>query len=248
MSNIINVEQPPKSSVVYVVFAVDQERVYILSRSVNMLYHVLKSQLEDGIDEPLSNDFYKNWTWQHGDDQDGFFDGVPADSLLNQISNGKSCPTLFDFDSPSKEANCIIVPFERIDMEDDLLHSLFDGNVPSLDDIKNEYSNLSPALNNSFGVSISKHVSKFIFVKIDQLAWFGNFQSKYGKTYVETLLSGPMKKNDLKLVKKIAVNIVRAAVAAPPLHGNEIAKKIRDIIIDQSVNWPIVMQKHVIVE
>jgi hypothetical protein len=248
MSNLITVEKPPKSSVVYVVYALDQERVYILSRSVNMLYYVLKSQLEDGSYEPLSNDFYKNWTWQKGDDQKGFFDGVPAHSLLNQISYGKSRPTLFECASPNKLANCTIVPYERIEIDYDILLSLFDDNVPSLDNIKSEYSNLSRAPGSSFGLSISKYVSKFIFVKIDHLAWFGNFEKKYGKTFVETMLSGPMKKDDLKLVKKIAVNIVRAAVAAPPKHGNEISKKIRDIIIEKSVNWQIVMQKHVIVE
>jgi hypothetical protein len=248
MSNLINVEQPPKSSVVYVVFAVDQKRVYILSRSVNMLYHIVKDQLEDGSDAPLSDEFYNNWTWQRGDDHGGFFDGVPAHSLLNQLSYEKSWPTLFDFGFPSEEVNCIIVPYQRFEIEDDLLDSLFDGKVPSLENVKNEYSNLSPAPGNSIGISISKYVSKFIFVKIDQLAWYGNFQSKYGKTYVNTMLSGPMKKNDLKLVKKIAVNIVRAAVAAPPIHGNEIPEKIRDIIIEQSVNWQIVIQKHVIVE
>jgi hypothetical protein len=256
MSNSINIQQPPKSSVVYVVYAVDQKKVYILSRSVNMLYYVLKSQFEDVSDAPLSNDFYKNWTWQRGDDHGGFFDGVPADSLLDQISNGKSQPTLFDCDptlfdcaDPNKEAtNCIIFPYERIDMEDDLLHSLFGDKVPSLVDIKSEYSNLSPALNNSFGVSISKYVSNFIFVKIDQLAWYGSYEAKFGKTYTETLLSGPMKKDDLKLVKKFAINIVRAAVDAPPKHGNEISKKIRDIIIEKSFNWQIVTQKHVIVE
>jgi hypothetical protein len=257
MSKFINVQQPPKSSVVYVVYAVDQKKVYILSRSVNMLYHVLKSQFEDDSDPPLSNEFYMKWTWQHGDDHGGFFDGVPPDSLLDLI-NGKSRPTLFDrgptffdcADHSNEATNCIIVPYQRIDMEDDLIHSLFDGNgnIPSLDDIKNEYSNLSPALNNSFGVSIPKYVSNFIFVKIDQLAWYGSYEVKYGKAYVETMLSGPMKKDDLKLVKKMAVNIVRAAVDAPPKHGNEISKEIRDIIIDKSVNWQIVMKKHVIIE
>ena len=121
---------------------------------------------------------------------------MPADSLLNQISNGKSPPILLECASSSKEANSIIVPYDRIDIEDDMLHSLFDGKVPSLEDIKNEYSNLSGSY--SIGVSIPRYVSKFIFVKIDQLAWFGDFETKYGKTYVETLLSGPMKKNDLK--------------------------------------------------
>jgi hypothetical protein len=33
MSKFINVQQPPKSSVVYVVYAVDQKKVYILSSS-----------------------------------------------------------------------------------------------------------------------------------------------------------------------------------------------------------------------
>ena len=62
MSKFINF-QPPKSSVVYVVYAVGQKRVYILSRSVNMIYHVLKSQVGDGNDSSLLYDFYNNWTW-----------------------------------------------------------------------------------------------------------------------------------------------------------------------------------------
>ena len=127
-----------------------------------------------------------------------------------------------------------------------MLYSLFDGKVPSLEDIKTEYSNLSPG--SSIGVSIPIHVSNFIFVKIDQLAWFGDFETKYGKTYVETMLSGPMKKDDIKLVKKIAVKIVRAVVAAPVINGNEITQEIRDIISLRSVDWPIIIRKHVIIE
>ena len=57
-----------------------------------------------------------------------------------------------------------------------------------------------------------------------------------------------MKKDDLKLVKKIALNIVRAAIAAPAIHGNEITKEIYDIIIVKSVNWPTIIQEHVIIE
>ena len=240
MCKFIN-SQPPKSSVVYVVYAVDQKRVYILSRSVNMLYHVLKSQEEDD-----NLDFSNTWTWQHGDDHGGFFDGVPADSLLNQITYGVSRPILIDYASLNEEANSIIVPYIRIDIEDDMLYSLFDGKVPSLEDIKTEYSNLSPG--SSIGVSIPNHVSNFIFVKIDQLAWFGDFETKYGKTYVETMLSGPMKKDEIKLVKEIAVKIVRAVVAAPAINGNEITQEIRDIIILRSVDWPIIIRKHVIIE
>ena len=240
MCKFIN-SQPPKSSVVYVVYAVDQKRVYILSRSVNMLYHVLKSQEEDD-----DLDFSNTWTWQHGDDHSGFFDGVPAYSLLNQITYRRSRPILIDYASLNEEANSIIVPYTRIDIEDDMLHSLFDGKVPSLQDIKNEYSNLSAG--NSIGVSFPIHVSNFIFVKIDQLAWFGDFESKYGKTYVETMLSGPMKKDEIQLVKKIAVKIVRAVVAAPVINGNEITQEIRDIISLRSVDWPIIIRKHVIIE
>ena len=247
MSYFINsIEQPPKSSVVYVVYAVDQKRIYILSRSVNMMYYVLKSQMKEGDNSQLLDKIYNNWTWQKGDDMGGFFDGVPANSLLNQISHGNSWPILLDRAAPNNEANSIIVPYERIEIDNETLYSLFDGKVPSLEDIKTEYSNLSPG--SSIGVSIPKYVSKFIFVKIDHLAWFGQFEMKYGKTYVETMLSGPMKKDDIKLVKKIAVKIVRAVVAAPVINGNEITQEIRDIISLRSVDWPIIIRKHVIIE
>jgi hypothetical protein len=243
---INSIEQPPKSSVVYVVYAVDQKRIYILSRSVNMMYYVLKSQLEDGSYEPLSNDFYKNWTWQKGDDQGGFFDGVPADVLLNQITHGNSLPILLDYNAPSTEANSIIIPYDRIDIDNDNLQSLFDGKVPSLEDIQFEYTNMTKC--STIGISIPKHQSMFVFVKIDQLVFFREYERKHGRLFVETMLSGPMRQNDLDLVRSIAVRIVNAAVVGAVIDGVDITQEVHDIIITRSVNWPTIMQNHVIVE
>ncbi len=96
---------------------------------------------------------YNSWTWQKGDNQEGFFDGVPADVLLNQINHGNSLLILLDYRSPSTEANSIIIPYERIDIDDDSLQLLFDGNVPLLEDIQVEYTNMTRC--STIGVTIT---------------------------------------------------------------------------------------------
>ena len=245
-SFIQSIKKAPMSTSVYVVYAIDQRKIYVISRSVNMIYHVLKSQLEDGNVTSLLYSSYNSWTWQKGDDHGGFFDGVPADVLLNQISHGNSLPILLDCNAPSTEANSIINPYDRIDIDNDYLQSLFNGNVPSLEDIQVEYTNMTKC--STIGVSIPMHQSMFVFVKIDQLVFFREYERKHGKLFVETMLSGPMKQDDLDLVRSIAVRIVNAAVVGAVIDGVDITQEVHDIIITRSVNWPTIMQKHVIVE
>jgi hypothetical protein len=62
------------------------------------------------------------------------------------------------------------------------------------------------------------------------------------------MLSGPMRQNDLVLVRSIAVRIVNAAVVGAVIDGVDITQEVHDIIITRSVNWPTIMQNHVIVE
>jgi hypothetical protein len=71
-------ENLPFSSSVFVVYAVSQQRIHIVSRNVNSLYCVVKSQLENE-DELMAenaahlNKLFDSWTWQQGDDQSVFF-------------------------------------------------------------------------------------------------------------------------------------------------------------------------------
>ena len=80
------------------------------------------------------------------------------------------------------------------------------------------------------------------------MAFFREYEGKHGKLFVETMLSGPMKQDDLDLVRSIAVRIVKAAVVGAVTNGDKITQEVHDIIIERSVNWPITMQEHVIVE
>jgi hypothetical protein len=70
-------EHLPISSSVYVVYATRQQRIHIVSRSVNSLYCVVKSQLEIeselmADDSAHLNQLFNSWTWQQGDDQSGY--------------------------------------------------------------------------------------------------------------------------------------------------------------------------------
>ena len=57
-----------------------------------------------------------------------------------------------------------------------------------------------------------------------------------------------MRQDDLDLVRSIAVRIVNAAVVGAVIDGVDITQEVHDIIITRSVNWPTIMQNHVIVE
>jgi len=105
----------PLSSSVYVVYATRQQRIHIVSSSVNSLYCVVKSQLEFeselmAVDSAHLNQLFNSRTWLQGYDQDGFFDGVPAGSLLHQVTAGYLAPIILDFSKPTAGANTLIVP------------------------------------------------------------------------------------------------------------------------------------------
>ncbi len=171
---------------------------------------------------------------------------MPADVLLNQISHGNSLPILLDYCSPSTKANSIIIPYKRIYIDNDSLQLLFDGNAPLLEDIQVEYTNMTRC--STIGVSITIDQSMFVFVKIDHLSFFLEYERKHGKLFVEIIISGPMQQDNLDLVQSIAVRIVKAAFVGAVTNGDKITQKVHDIIIERSVNWPITMQENVIVE
>ena len=62
---------------VYVVYAVRQQRIHVVSRNVYSLYCVVKSQLENkdelmAEDAAHLNQLFDSWTWQQGDHQSVF--------------------------------------------------------------------------------------------------------------------------------------------------------------------------------
>ncbi len=128
------------SSSVYVVYAIRQQRIHLVSRNVNSHYCVVKSQREIlhdlmAEDAALFNQLFNSWTWQQGDDQSGFFDGVPAESILSKVTSGNIRPVIFDFLHPNAGANAAIVPYEHLDLKDTTLETLFRSHpVPTLHD------------------------------------------------------------------------------------------------------------------
>ena len=133
----------------------------------------MKSQLENE-DELMSKDaahlnkLFDSWTWQQGDDQSGFFDGVPADTLLNTVMLGSSRPVIFDLLHPNTGANAIIVPYECLQLNDSTIQSLFGSHpVPTLKETN--FGDLLLDMQHPLGVSIPIYPSEFIFVKIGML-------------------------------------------------------------------------------
>jgi hypothetical protein len=244
-------QQLPISSSVYVVYATRQQRIHIVSRSVNSLYCVVKLQLEIeselmADDSAHLNQLFNSWTWQQGDDQSGFFDGVPAGSLLCQVTAGNSAPIILDFSQPTAVANTLIVPYERLDLNHSTLQTLFDNHqVPTL--VDTNFGDLLLTRGNTLGVSIPTNPSEYIFVKIDQLACINEHEFTNGSFFMETLLTGPLNQIELDAVRIIAVDIVRAA-AASEHHGPPLTQKMKDIIVSYALSWPVVMHEHVIVE
>jgi hypothetical protein len=137
------------------------------------LYCVVKSQLENE-DELMAKDaahlnkLFDSWTWQQGDDQSGFFDGVSADTLLNTVMLGSSRPVIFDLLHPNTGANTLIVPYEHLQLNDRTMPKLFGSHpVPTVN--KTNFGDLLLTMQHPLGVSIPIHRSEFIFVKIDIL-------------------------------------------------------------------------------
>ena len=198
-------------------------------------------------DEAHLNQLFNGWTWQQGDDQSGFFDGVPADSLLNQVTAGNSAPIIFDFSHPNAGANTLIVLYERLELNHSTLQTLFGSHpVPTLHDTN--FGDLLLTMQHPLGVSIPIYPFKFIFVKIDILASIDEHEFNKGSLFFETLLTGPLTQIELDAVRSIAVDIVRAAAVSENHGGPPLTQKIKDIIITHSSSWPVVMHEHVIVE
>ena len=198
------------------------------------------------LDSAHLTQLFNSWTWQQGDDQSGFFDGVPAGSLLHQVTAGNSAPIILDFSKPTAVANTLIVPYERFDLNHSTLQTLFDNHrVPTL--VDTNFGDLLLTGGNTLGVTIPSYTSEYIFVKIDQLAYITEREFTNGSIFIETHLTGPLNQMELDAVLSIAVDIVRAA-AVSENHGPGLTQKMKDIIVSYSLSWPVVMHEHVIVE
>jgi len=194
-------------------------------------------------DAALFNQLFNSWTWQQGDDQSGFFDGVPAESILSKVTSGNIRPVIFDFLHPNAGANAAIVPYEHLDLKDTTLETLFRSHpVPTLHDTN--FGDLLLTMQHPLVVSIPIYPSEFIFVKIDILVCIHEHKFTNGSLFCETMLTGPLTQVDLDKVRNIAVDIIKAAAAS----GAQISQDIKDIIITDSSTWRIVINEHVIVK
>ena len=145
------------------------------------------------------NQLFDSWTWQQGDDQSGFFDGVPADTLLNKVTLGDFRPLIFDFVHPNTGANTVIVPCEHLQLINMTVLALFGSQpVPTL--TETNFGDLSLTMQHPLGVSIPIHPSKFIFVKIDTLASIDEHIFSDCTVFYETMLTGPLNPINLDAV------------------------------------------------
>ena len=172
-----------------------------------------------------------------------FFDGVPADTLLNKVPLGISRPLIFAFVHPNTGANTIIVPYKCLQLNDKTVQALF-GSHPVLTLTETNFGDLRLTMQPPLGVSIPIHPSEFIFVKIDILACIDEHIFSDRTIFYETMLTGPLNPIDLDVVRNIAVDIIKAAVAS----SAQVTQEIKDIVVTHSSRWPIVKHERVIVE
>ncbi len=145
------------------------------------------------------NQLFDSWTWQQSDDQSGFVDGVSADTLLNKVTLGDSRPLIFDFVDPNTGAHTVIVPYERLQLNDMTVLTLFGSHpVPTL--TETNFGDLRLTMQHPLGVSIPIHPSEFIFVKIDILASIHEHIFSDRTVFYETMLTGPLNPIDLDAV------------------------------------------------
>ena len=128
-----------------------------------------------------------------------FFYGVPADTLLNKVTLGDSRPLIFDFVDPNTGANTVIVPYERLQLNDMTVLTLFGSHpVPTL--TETNFGDLCLTMQHLLGVSIPIHPSKFIFVKNDTLASIDEHIFSDCTVFYETMLTGPLNPINLDAV------------------------------------------------
>ncbi len=180
---------------------------------------------------------------QQDDDQSGFFYGVPLDTLLNKVTLGNSWPLIFDFIHPNTDTNTVFVPYKHLQLNDKSIQTLFGSHpVPTL--TGTNFGDLCLTMQHPLGVSTPIHPSKFIFAKIDILASIDEHKFSDSTIFNETMLTGLLNPINLDVVQKIAVDIIKAAVAS----SAQVTQEIKDIVVTHSSRWPIVKHEHEIVK
>lgn len=245
----------PVSTSVFVVFAIRQRTIHVVSRDVNSIYGYVKNQLDDwSMDDIVSDQdkshfisLLESWTWETGDDQAGFFDGVPAgDTLLSLMSSGGNTCRLLDYENMSSDINTIIVPYSRLQVSNQKLEDIFgQGSVPTFN--RGQYFGELETGEHSegIGVSVPQYISEFIFAKIDIVADILEHENSRGTVFSEYSMSAPMNERDRVLVCNRGIELVRTSVRE---NITDVDQDLAMMVLVHSRNWNVMTHNHIIVE
>lgn len=271
MDEVIGVlEGLPRQTAVFVVFAVEEEVIHVISMDVNAKYSVVRAMRPELLNQIAENgrrdggvavgdDLFAT-PRQHmllqyvedlmrsehysSSDKAGYYNGVPGGTIMSTFSpQSVSVARLEMVD--------MMVPYTRYHLSEDRLRTEM-GTIPvSRDGVIGPVELMGGGATNRISVSMNMgHIipSPYIIAKIDLLCSLGEHQFYDDYIFCEKMLSSEMNGEELEQVRNSAVNIMRILVDHPT--GYEPIDPHSKDVISQSLSrqWTIQMHDHIVID
>lgn len=259
----------PRQTSVYVVFALEEDFIHVVSTDVSAKYSVVRAMRPELLDQIAENGRrdggvavgdglfatpQQHMLLQHledlmrsdyyeGSDKDGYYNGVPGRTIMSRFCSTQAVVA-------GLEKIDMMVPYTRYHISEDRLREEMDSIPAARDGVYGPVELVGGDATGKLSVSMNvRHFlrSPYIIAKIDQLCCLGEHQFHEEYIFCEKMLSSEMNGEELEQVRNSAVNIMGILVNHPT--GYEpIDPDMRGIISRGVCQWSIQMHDHVVID
>jgi hypothetical protein len=247
LTNILQGELPVQSAV-YVIFALREKAIHVISRDVSSKYTIMQGLSADTqatirghMNQATIRGHKSSLPLDGGDDKAGFYNGIDSSALFELIQAQPIHGT------DAAQADLYSLPYTRFSIPQDMLQGCIN---PSPEIEEQAYGPLELVAcgggQSTLAVSLSRWPSGYAVLKIDQLCAICKYELGDSTFMPETILSAKLNSFDLERVRTSAVNLVRDVL--PHSGGYEPIPDNYDFIFQTSKAqaWPIIMHSHIV--
>ena len=239
----------PYQSAIYVIFAVREKRIHVMSQDVNSKYAIVDSLLscQDSIQRRGHIErFFHESIINDGSDCAGFFLGVSPGRLLELLSTDNSRAILCNCEIRNTDGNTVVVPYTRYHIPGSLISSHL-GPTPITEDEEKVYGSLkyhSRFGDGDLGVSLPLYASFYVFAKIDMTGFIHEHEFSEDEFLPETFLSSNLNADERERLRNCAVDLVQQTHQHAPSYDQFPPQVARIISASSSESWPIQFHDH----
>ena len=243
----------PDQSLVYVLFAIPQKRIHVVSCTASSKYAIAQNMMKKEKSRAQKN-YIQRFLDCHGqqDHYDNFFSGLSSSTITDMIANNCIDPISIVLNTiePNVPANTIVLPYTRYVIPDELLRK-YNISQPI---VKKQFFGCPGRLQlkkcdgyGKLAVSLPEHTSDFVFAKLDSLSYLDEYKYSNDSIFKRTTVSTKFEDDYLDTLRSNAIHLVREL----PTHTKDISnflqvsEHITEILTTSSKDrWPVTIHEH----